>query len=379
MDNKKIPFSRASISGLEEKYVIEALRSGHLCGDGSFTKKCHAWLEKNVKTKKALLTHSCTAALEMSALLSDLKHGDEVIMPSFTFVSTANAIVLRGAVPVFVEIRSDTLNIDETKIEAAITNKTKAIMVVHYAGVSCEMDTILEIAKRKNLLVFEDAAQGMNSKYKGKFLGTIGDLGSLSFHDTKNIVAGEGGALLINSSDFIKRAEILREKGTNRSQFFRGEVDKYSWMDVGSSYLPSDILAALLLAQLERSNEITERRSEIWNKYNKAFENFEGKEIVSRPVVPEHCEHNAHIFYLLMQNLEARTKALEVLKAKGIAATFHYVPLHSSPGGKKFGRAHGDLSITNSVSERILRLPLWPDMPNSDMIVDLVTDVLKSS
>lgn len=379
MDIKKIPFSRAAISSLEEKYVNEALRSGHLCGDGPFTKKCHSWLEKNINVQKALLTHSCTAALEMSALLSDLEPGDEVIMPSFTFVSTANCVVLRGATPVFVDVRADTLNIDETKIETAITSKTKAIMVVHYAGVSCEMDKILEIAKRHKLLVFEDAAQGMNSKYKGKFLGTIGDLGSLSFHDTKNIVAGEGGALLINNSDFIKRAEVLREKGTNRSQFFRGEVDKYSWMDLGSSYLPSDILAALLLAQLERSDEITKKRLDVWTKYHQAFESFEQKEIISRPVVPQECEHNAHIFYLLMRNLEARTKALEVLKANGIGATFHYVPLHSSPAGKKFGRTHGNLNITDSISERILRLPLWPDMPNENMIIDLVTNILKSS
>lgn len=379
MDIKKIPFSRASISSLEEKYVSESLRSGHLCGDGPFTKKCHAWLEKNVETPKALLTHSCTAALEMSALLADLKPGDEVIMPSFTFVSTANCIVLRGATPVFVDIRKDTLNIDETKIESAITPKTKAIMVVHYAGVACAMDQILEIAKKHKLLVFEDAAQAMNAKYKGRFLGTIGDLGSLSFHDTKNIVAGEAGALLVNSQQFIKRAEILREKGTNRSQFFRGEVDKYSWMDMGSSFLPSDLLAALLLAQLERIDEITKKRFEIWKKYYSAFESFETKGIVSRPVIPKECEHNAHIFYLLMKNLEARTQALEVLKTKGIGATFHYVPLHSAPAGKKFGRVHGDLSITDSVSERILRLPLWPDMPNADMIIDLVSTLLKSS
>ncbi len=374
---KKVPFSRAAISALEEKYVLEALHSGHLCGDGAFTKKSHQWLEKNLRAKKSLLTHSCTAALEICALLADLKPGDEVIMPSFTFVSTANAVVLRGAVPVFVDVREDTLNIDEKKIEAAITKKTKAISVVHYAGVGCEMDSILEIAKRHGLLVFEDAAQGMLSWYKGKALGTIGDLGALSFHDTKNVVAGEGGALLINSAAFISRAEIIREKGTNRSQFFRGEVDKYSWMDVGSSYLPSEILAALLLAQLERAEELTKERLKIWDKYDRELKPFDGK--ISRPFIPAECTHNAHIYYILLPTLEIRTRALAFLKENGIGATFHYVPLHSSPAGQKFGRAAGELATTNSIADRILRLPLWPGLPESDKIIELVTSFLKKT
>ncbi len=377
MEIKKIPFSRASISALEEKYVLQALNSGHLCGDGAFTKKCHQWLESNLKTRRALLTHSCTAALEMSALLADLKPGDEVIMPSFTFVSTANAIVLRGATPVFVDIRPDTLNIDEKKIAAAITKNTRAIMVVHYAGVACEMDTILEIAKAHKLLVFEDAAQAMRASYKGKALGTIGDLGALSFHDTKNIVAGEGGALLINSESYVARAEILREKGTNRSQFFRGEVDKYSWMDLGSSFLPSDILAALLLAQLERSDDLTQSRHAIWRTYNNAFVDLEKSGIVNRPIIPKDCEHNAHIFYLIVRDLKTRSNLLEKLKSKGIGATFHYVPLHSAPAGKKFGRTHGDLTVTTSLSDRLVRLPLWPGMESTSNIIDLVTEVLK--
>lgn len=379
MEMKKIPFSRASISALEEKYVMQALGSGHLCGDGPFSKKCHQWLEANLKTKRALITHSCTGALEMSALLADLKPGDEVIMPSFTFVSTANAVVLRGAIPVFVDVRADTLNIDETKIAAAITKKTRAIMVVHYAGVACEMDAIMAIAKEHRLLVFEDAAQAMKASYKGKALGTIGDLGALSFHETKNIVAGEGGALLINAPEYISRAEILREKGTNRSQFFRGEVDKYSWMDMGSSFLPSDILAALLLAQLERSDELTKSRHKIWRQYYEGFADLEKKGTVIRPVIPKECEHNAHIFYLIVRDLKTRSEALATLKSKGIGATFHYVPLHSSPAGKKFGRAHGDLSVTDSMSERLVRLPLWVGLDNIDSTINLVAEVLKKA
>lgn len=354
-----IPFNRPYVAGNELEYIASATNSGHLSGDGQFTKRCSEWLEENTGSSKALLTPSCTAALEMAALLIEIGPGDEVIMPSYTFVSTANAFVLRGAIPVFVDIRSDTLNIDEKLIEDAITSRTKAICVVHYAGVSCEMDEIMEIGQRHGLVVVEDAAQGIMSLYKGKALGTFGDFGTFSFHETKNVIAGEGGALLCRDSTFVERAEIIREKGTNRSLFFRGQVDKYTWVNHGSSYLPSEISAAFLLAQLEAAQSITSKRLAIWDKYNDWAEQHELAGTLSRPVIPEHVTHNGHMFYILLPTLQLRTEFIEKMKNSGISTVFHYVPLHSSPGGNRFGRSHGDLSITSNVSERLVRLPLW--------------------
>ena len=347
------------MTGRELDYIAEAHAKGHLSGDGLFTKRCHAWLERTTGTRRALLTHSCTAALEMSALLLDLEPGDEVIMPSFTFVSTANAFVLRGAVPVFVDIRADTLNLDENLIEAAITPKTRAICVVHYAGVGCEMDAIGAIAARHGLAVVEDAAQGVLSTYRGQPLGAIGALGALSFHETKNVISGEGGALLVNDARFVERAEIIREKGTNRSQFFRGQVDKYTWVDVGSSYLPSEILAAFLAAQLEDAERITTDRLAIWNAYHAALEPYEARGVLRRPIVPAHCTHNAHMYYVLLADLATRTEFIEALRAAGVHPVFHYVPLHSAPAGRRYGRTSGDLAITDHVSDSLVRLPLW--------------------
>lgn len=347
------------MTGKELWYIAQAHAAGHLAGDGSFTKQCHHWLEATTGTRKALLTHSCTAALEMAAILADLRPGDEVIMPSYTFVSTANAFVLRGAVPVFVDIRPDTLNIDERKIEAAITEKSKAIVAVHYAGVSCEMDSIMEIARRHKLLVIEDAAQGIMSTYKGRPLGSIGDMAALSFHETKNIISGEGGALLINDPRMVERAEIVREKGTNRSQFFRGQVDKYTWVDIGSSFLPGEIIAAFLWAQMEEAESITKQRLDIWHTYHQWFRLSEERGLVRRPVVPDHCAHNAHMYYLILAGLEERTVFIDRLKAQEIHTVFHYIPLHSAPMGQKFGRISGELTHTVDLSERLVRLPLW--------------------
>ena len=355
----KIPFNRPFMTGQEPSYIAQAHALGHLSGDGKFTRECHAWLEARTGAAKALLTHSCTAALEMAALLLDLKPGDEVIMPSFTFVSTANAFVLRGAVPVFVDIRPDTLNLDESLVEAAITPRTRAICVVHYAGVSCEMDEILAIAQRHGLAVVEDAAQGIMSTYKGRALGAIGTLGALSFHETKNIISGEGGALLVNDPALVERAEIIREKGTNRSQFFRGQVDKYTWVDVGSSYLPSELIAAFLQAQIEEGEEINQRRIAIWNRYHAWAQAHEAAGRVRRPIVPEHCEHNAHMYYLLLPDLPSRSEFMARMKQAGIGTVFHYVPLHSSPAGQRHGRTSGTLTNTTSVSDRLVRLPLW--------------------
>lgn len=365
------------MAGKELLYIAEAHINGQLSGDGPFTKKCHLLLESSLQCKKVLLTHSCTAALEMAAILLDLKAGDEVIMPSYTFVSTANAFVLRGAVPVFVDIRTDTLNIDEKLIEAAITNKTRAIVAVHYAGVACEMDTILKIAEKYKLFVVEDAAQAINSKYKGKFLGTIGDIGTLSFHETKNIISGEGGAILINNDIFVKRAEIIREKGTNRSQFIRGEIDKYTWHDIGSSYLPGELIAAFLFAQLEKSNSITSSRISIWNKYYQLFRSLESDGLVRLPHVPGHCTHNAHLFYLILPSLTIRSAVINTLKAAGVHSLFHYIPLHSSPAGLKFTRFHGTMEYTNDLSERILRLPVWNDL--SDLEIERVFHLIDST
>lgn len=355
----KIPFNKPYMTGKELFYIAEANFNGMLSGDGPFTRRCHRWLEEKISTPQALLMHSCTAALEASAILANFTAGDEVIMPSYTFVSTANAFVLRGATPVFVDIRPDTMNIDETKIEQAITPRTKAIVPVHYAGVACEMDKIMAIAKQHGLLVIEDAAQGIMSTYKGKALGSIGDLGTLSFHETKNIICGEGGALLINNESLADRAEIIREKGTNRSQFFRGNVDKYTWCDVGSSYLPGELNAAFLWAQMEEAVSITNKRLCIWNTYHKLLGELEGKGLIARPVVPEGCLHNAHMYYIILSGLEIRSSLIDYLKERGVMSVFHYVPLHSSPAGKKFSRASETLKVTDIKSERLLRLPLW--------------------
>ena len=360
----KIPFNRPYLTGKELHNIAQAHALGQLAGDGSFTKQCHQWLEASIGTKKALLTHSCTASLEMAALLADIQPGDEVIMPSYTFVSTANAFVLRGGVPVFVDIREDTLNLDERRIEAAITPKTKAIVPVHYAGVACEMDVILEIAQAHKLWVIEDAAQGILSTYKSKPLGALGHLGCLSFHETKNVISGEGGALLVNEEDWVQRAEIIREKGTNRSQFFRGQVDKYTWVEVGSSYLPGEIIAAFLWAQLQEAEVITQQRLEIWNAYHEAFGQLEAQERLRRPIIPEHCQHNGHLYYLLLRDLQDRTQFIETLKDQGINCVFHYVPLHSSPAGKRYGLVSGSMEVTDSVSERLVRLPVWIGMEN---------------
>ncbi len=362
-----ISFHKPHFTQLEEDYLKQAMSNRKLSGDGEFTKKCHAWIEENTKTKKALLTTSCTHALEMAAILLNISKGDEVIMPSYTFVSTANAFALRGAKIVFVDIRPDTMNMDETKIEAAITDKTKAIVPVHYAGVSCEMDTIMGIARQHNLFVVEDAAQGITSTYKGQALGTIGDIGTYSFHDTKNITCGEGGVLLINNESFIKRAEIIREKGTNRSQFFRGEIDKYSWKDIGSSYLPSELNASILLAQLERIDEIQTRRLDIWSIYHDSLLPLEQKGIIEFQKIPAECTNNAHMFYFKAKDLTERQKLIDYLKQNKIAALFHYIPLHSSDAGLKLGRFHENDIYTTADSERLVRLPLFYDLKKEEV------------
>jgi dTDP-4-amino-4,6-dideoxygalactose transaminase len=378
MQLNRIPFNWPHMSGKELRYISESHANGALAGDGAFTKKCHSWLESYSGSRKALLTHSCTAALEMAALLLDLKPGDEVIMPSYTFVSTANAFVLRGAVPVFVDIRSDTLNIDETLIEEAITSRTRAIVPVHYAGVACEMDKILQVAGRHNLHVVEDAAQGFMSSYRGKPLGSIGSLGAYSYHETKNIISGEGGALLVNSPEFGSRAEIIREKGTDRSRFFRGEVDKYTWQDVGSSYLPGELIAAFLWAQLEEAENITRHRRDVWARYHGLLEPLEKRGVIERPIVPEGCDHNGHMYYVIVGSPDVRAHVLAEFKSRQIGGLFHYVPLHSSPGGKRFGRVSGEMKITDHQSERIVRLPLWVGLSHADQekVVDILADVI---
>lgn len=372
MPSNNVPFNKPYMTGRELWYIAQAHTNGHLSGDGIFTKKCHSWLEEKTGSKKALLTHSCTAALEMAAILADIQPGDEVIMPSYTFVSTANAFVLRGGVPVFVDIRADTLNIDERKIEAAITNRTKAIVPVHYAGVPCDMDAIMGIALQYGLIVIEDAAQGIMSTYKGRPLGSIGHLGAYSFHETKNIISGEGGALLVNDDRFLERSEIIREKGTNRSQFFRGQVDKYTWIDIGSSYLPGEVVAAFLWAQMNEAHLITDRRLAIWNRYHEALEPLEAKGKLIRPTVPKDSAHNGHMYYLLMASLEQRSELIAYLKAKGIYAVFHYVPLHASPAGRRLSRGNGVLSETIDLSDRLIRLPMWIG------VEDHVDDIVKA-
>lgn len=354
-----IPFNVPPYIGTENEYIQKAISSRKICGDGEFTKKCNEKLEMLTNTKKALITTSGTSALEMAAILANIQPGDEVIMPSYTFVSTANAFVLRGAKIVFVDIRPDTMNIDETLVEGAITEKTKAIVPVHYAGVACEMDAICDIAKRHNLLVIEDAAQGVMSRYKGKALGSIGDLGCYSFHETKNYSSGEGGAILVNHSEFVERAEIIREKGTNRTKFFRGQVDKYTWVDIGSSYLQSELNCAYLYGQIEKPEIINTDRMKSWQLYYRYLQPLADRGCIELPVIPEGCEHNAHMFYIKVKNLDERTRLIAYLKDNGIGAVFHYIPLHSSPAGQRFGRFHGEDRYTTVESERLLRLPMY--------------------
>ena len=372
----KIPFNRPTAVGAELANIADALARGHLSGDGYYTKRCHQWLEQRLGCKAALLTHSCTGALEMAAILCDLAPGDEVIMPSYTFVSTANAFALRGVVPVFVDVRADTINIDETLIEAAITPRTKAIAVVHYAGLACEMDAIMAIARRHNLLVVEDAAQALMSTYKGRKLGTIGHFGCFSFHETKNLLSGEGGALLVNDERFVERAEVVREKGTNRSRFLRGEVDKYTWVDLGSSYLPSELIAAFLEAQLAHADEVIARRLAVWARYRTGLAELAASEVIELPLEPAADRvANGHIFYVLANTLATRMALAAHLKAHEMLSVSHYVPLHSSPGGRKFGRASGSFRVTDDISDRLLRLPIYFGITDAE--VDAVIDKVK--
>lgn len=362
-----ISFNIPPFVGTELMHIETAIKNHRICGDGHFNKKCMAFIEELTGTRRCFLTTSCTHALEMSAILAGIQPGDEVIMPSYTFVSTADAFVLRGAVPVFVDIRPDTMNIDENLIEDAITEKTKAIVPVHYAGVGCEMDKITAIADKHKLFVIEDAAQAMSAKYKGKHLGTIGDFGSYSFHETKNYSMGEGGALLIKDEQFVESAEIIREKGTDRSKFFRGQVDKYRWVDFGSSYLPSELNAAYLWAQFEKINDIYDNRMRAWNRYNDAFKELQKKGALELPFIPEHCEHNAHMYYMKTDDLNTRTKLLDHLKAHDILSVFHYVPLHSAPAGLKYGRFSGTDRYTTKESERLFRLPMYYNISDDDI------------
>lgn len=358
-DARMIPFNKPYMTGRELEYIGEAHRNGMLAGDGAFTKRCHEWIERRTGCSKALLTHSCTAALEMAALLIDIGPGDEVIMPSYTFVSTANAFVLRGATPVFVDVREDTLNLDERLVEGAVTNRTRAIVPVHYAGVGCEMDAIMSIAARHGLRVVEDAAQAVMATYKGRALGSIGDLGTYSFHETKNVISGEGGGLLVNDPALVARAEIVREKGTDRSRFFRGQVDKYTWQETGSSFLPGEIVAAFLWAQLAEADRITAARHASWERYHAMLGPLEAKGVIRRPIVPDGCGHNAHMYYVLLAPGSDRAGVIGEFRRCDIWPVFHYVPLHSSPAGLRYGRSHGEMSVTDSIAARLLRLPLW--------------------
>lgn len=373
-----IPFTKATITDIERKYMSEALTDNKICGDGKFTKKCNVWFKENCGINNFLLTTSGTHSLELATLLAGLKEGDEVLVPSYTFVSTADAILLRGATPVFVDIDKRTFNMDVNLIEEKITPKTKAIFPVHYAGIACDMEKILEIAKKYNLIVIEDAAQGVLSYYKNKPLGTIGDYGCYSFHETKNYIMGEGGAIIVKDNKKFEEAEIIREKGTNRSQFIRGDVDKYTWHRVGSSYLPSDILAALLYGQLTRADEIMKKRMNIWNNYNKKLENLEKQKKLIRPYVPEYAQHNAHMYYIVLPTEEIRNELMDQLKEKGIGATFHYIPLHTSPMGIKLGFKQGDLPVTEEYAGRILRLPLFADMTieESNYVCNMINNIL---
>jgi dTDP-4-amino-4,6-dideoxygalactose transaminase len=370
----RLPFNRPYTTGRELEYVAQAIDAGHLSGNGPFTQRCCRWLEERIGTQRALLTHSCTAALEMAALLSDVGPGDEVIMPSFTFVSTANAFVLRRATPVFVDIVPDTLTLDPDRVEAAVTPKTRVIVPVHYAGMAADMGALMDIAGARALLVVEDAAQALMSAYRGRALGSFGNLAATSFHETKNVISGEGGALLVNDSSLIERAEVIQEKGTNRRQFFRGQVDKYTWVDLGSSYPPSEINAAFLWAQLEHADTITARRLAIWQRYHDGLKDLERREKLRRPVVPRGSANNAHMYYILLPTMSARARLISRLDQAGMMAVFHYVPLHSSDAGRRWGRSFGDLSVTDDVSGRLLRLPLWPDLLDKD--VDRVVAVI---
>jgi dTDP-4-amino-4,6-dideoxygalactose transaminase len=371
-----IPFNRPFIAGRELFYISQAVLNGNLAGDGKFTRHCSEWLEQTFGARKVLLTHSCTAALEMSAILANVGPGDEVIMPSYTFVSTANAFALRGAELRFVDIREDTLNIDETRIEEAITERTKAVVPVHYAGVGAEMDVIMEITGRHELLVIEDAAQGVCATYKDRYLGTLGHLGTYSFHETKNLISGEGGAIVINDEEFVERAEIIRDKGTNRSKFFRGEVDKYTWVDVGSSYLASELVAAFLFAQLEESERIAAKRRATFSYYEAGFHSLQEQGLLRTPMCPPECRHNGHMFYILLESSRTRDALIDHLRDSGIHAVFHYVPLHSSPMGRTVGHSDGDLPVTESISTRMLRLPAYFELERSDQ--DRVIDAIRS-
>jgi dTDP-4-amino-4,6-dideoxygalactose transaminase len=375
----KVPFNSPYMTGQELEYIAQAYNLHKLSGNGQFTQRCHKILQQQVGSQKVLLTHSCTAALEMASILCDLQPGDEVIMPSYTFVSTANAVVLRNAVPVFVDIRPDTLNIDESLIEAAITPRTKAISVVHYAGVACEMDTIMDIAQRHNLFVIEDAAQGYESYYKGRPLGSIGHFAAMSFHETKNVISGEGGAFFVNDPKYTELAEIIWEKGTDRSQFFRGIVDKYTWQHVGSSFLPSELIAAFLLAQLENGLTITQNRLATWDTYHAAFADLAKEELLSQPVIPVNCQHNAHMYYVILPTTDIRNELLEALKDININAIFHYIPLHSSPAGMRYGRVHGRMDNTDSLSGRLLRMPMYNYIDDAKLhrVIESVTSLVK--
>lgn len=377
MSDHKIPFNKPFLTGRELSYIARAHEGNMLAGDGPFTGYCHQWLQQHTACRQALLTHSCTAALEMSALLLDIQPGDEIIMPSFTFVSTANAFVLRGGVPVFVDIRGDTLNIDEQLIEAAITPRTRAILPVHYAGVGCEMDTICDLARRHRLGVVEDAAQGILATYKGRALGSIGDLGCFSFHETKNVISGEGGALLVNNQELSVRAELIREKGTDRSRFFRGEVDRYTWQEMGSSYLPGELIAAFLWAQLEDAETITRKRLDAWNYYHEGIGYLEGDGALHRPYIPDYCQHNAHVYYVVLDQGFDRRQVLKKLDAAGVNAISHFVPLHDSPGGLRYGRVHGTMRQTDSLAGRLVRLPLWIGISSAQQ--DQVIDALQQA
>ena len=375
MNELRVDFNRPVIVGREFEYMRQAIENAHISGDGPFTKKCHAFFEKELGVPKALLTTSCTHALEMAAMLLDIQPGDEVIIPDFTFVSTVNAFVLRGAKPVFMDIRPDTLNLDESRLEAALTPKTKAIVPVHYAGVGCEMDTIMEIATRHHVAVVEDNAHGLFGKYEGKYLGTFGSMASQSFHETKNFTSGEGGALLINDPILVERAEIIREKGTNRARFFRGQVDKYTWVDIGSSYLPSDILAAFLLAQLEQREKIQLHRKQVWELYYAGLKDWADAHDVQLPHIPQNCEQSYHMFYMLLPNLELRQRLIAYLRERGVYSVFHYLPLHLSDMGQSFGGKIGDCPVTERVSDQLIRLPFHNSLTSADQ--ELVIDLLR--
>jgi dTDP-4-amino-4,6-dideoxygalactose transaminase len=375
---RQLPFNRPHTTGRELEYIAQAISGGHLSGNGPFTERCCHWLEDRIGSERALLTHSCTAALEMAALLSDVGTGDEVIMPSFTFVSTASAFVLRGATPVFVDIVPDALTLDPQLVEAALTPNTKVIVPVHYAGVGADMDALMSIASERGLLVVEDAAQALMNEHGGRPLGSFGSLAAISFHETKNVISGEGGALLVNDPSLIDRAEVIQEKGTDRQRFFRGQVDKYTWVDVGSSYPPSEIIAAFLWAQLERADAITARRLELWHRYHDQLEELERRNRLRRPIIPPESTNNAHMYYVLLPTFDSRSHLISRLDGAGAKAIFHYVPLHSSSAGRRWGRAAGSLAVTDDISDRLLRLPLWPDMRDEDIdrIVTVIDDDL---